>query len=479
MMKINLKGRFGSIYYNFIFNKIHLKKYYNNIIMLIILLLFIFNFASALNCNVSQIHIAQGFDYSSMTISWMTEDNCLSNVIYGKNIENLENILDGSSSSYEFYYDKIGIPNYYKSGFIHHVLLPNLEPLTQYYYKCGDLILQKTSNILSFKTLPKTGDNTKIRFGVIGDIGQTINSVSTINNLLKEDIDMILHSGDLSYADCDQDLWDSYGEMIEPLASSKPWMVCPGNHEIEFNGSDYMNLFTAFESRYRMPHFREATFGDIIIKSAINPRTGLPYCTPSIFQMEYNFGNSFFSFDSGMAHIIYLNPYTNSSPTSQQYNWLQNNLKLVDRHITPWLIIVMHCPWYSSNVNHYADLQTVQMRQSMEDLFYEYNVNIVFNGHVHDYERTYPVYKNVTDNNGPIYITIGNAGNFEGLSNDYFEQPVWSAFRNGTEYGYGILTIINDEKMLWTWYTNTGYQMIFRDETIICNSIYKDIKCKM
>ena len=137
----------------------------------------------------------------------------------------------------------------------------------------------------------------------------------------------------------------------------------------------------------------------------------------------------------------------------------------------------MHCPWYSSNVNHYADSQTILMRESMEDMFYQYNVNIVFNGHVHDYERTYPVYRNETDIHGPVYITIGNAGNLEGLDNKYYEEPKWSAFRNGTEYGYGKLTILDEKRFLWKWYINTGKQMFPRDETIICNSIFEKTKC--
>lgn len=288
---------------------------------------------------------------------------------------------------------------------------------------------------------------------------------------------MILHTGDLSYADCDQELWDSYGDMIEPVASLKPWMVCPGNHEIEFNGTDYMNLYTAFESRYKMPFLRQATYGDILIKSDINPKTGMPYCTPSVFQSEYNYGNSFFSFDAGLAHIIYLNPYTDSSPTSLQYNWLQTNLETVDRSITPWILVVMHCPWYSSNLKHYGDTQTVIMRQSMEVLFYKYNVNIVFNGHVHDYERTYPVFRNETDIHGTVYITIGNAGNLEGLDNTYITQPKWSAFRNGTEYGYGMFTIIDEKRLFWRWYVNNGLQMIFRDELLLCNTIFGDSRC--
>ena len=447
-------------------------------IFIISLFLFIKNIY-AFNCNVSQIHIAQGLNSHSMTISWITESNCFSHVVYGLNSKNLDTRVHGSSSNYDFIYKKDNVSKYYQSGYIHHVLLTNLKPVTKYYYQCGDLILNIASEIISFTTLPKPGDSiNRLTFGVLGDIGQTVHSQSTIKHLMNEKIiSMILHAGDLSYADCDQILWDSYGLMIEPLASNIPWMVCPGNHEIEFNGSDYMNLYTAFEKRYRMPYFKQAEFGNIIIKSDINPNTGLPYCTPSIFQSEYNFGNSFYSFESGLAHIIFLNPYTNSSPTSLQYNWLQNDLILVNRNITPWIIVVMHCPWYSSNKNHYSDTQTVYMKESMEALFYNFNVNIVFNGHVHDYERTYPVYNNKVNNFGPTYITIGNAGNLEGLDNKYYDKPNWSAFRNGTEYGYGKFTIINKNTAYWEWFINNGKQMFPRDEVLLCNSVFGSAKC--
>ena len=443
--------------------------------MTILLLLFLFlQNTNAFNCSVSQIHIAQGVNSNSMTISWLTADNCFSHVAYGTNNNTLVNMVHGSSNTYEFYYQN----KYYKSGYTHHVLLTELEPLTTYYYRCGDFMLNEISDVLHFKTLPKIGDNKEITFGVLGDIGQTKHSISTLNHIMKDTrVNMILHAGDLSYADCNQELWDSYGQMIEPLATYTPWMVCPGNHEIEYNGTDYINLFTAFENRYRMPYIKPPEFGDIIINSAVNPKTGMPYCTPSVFQTEYNYGNSFFSFDTGLAHIIYLNPYTNSTPTSLQFNWLANNLALVDRKITPWIIIVMHCPWYSSNFNHYGDAQTIQMRESMEELFYQYKVNIVFNGHVHDYERTYPVYRNITDIHGSVYITIGNAGNLEGLDNKYYTEPKWSAFRNGTEYGYGTLTIINQKQLFWRWYINDGKQMFPRDEVLLCNTILGTSKC--
>ena len=444
------------------------------------------------DCSVTQIHIAQGLTPSSMTISWVTKDDCLSRVAYGKDTKQLDNYMYGSSAIYNFtFIQESGLNNsnifYYQSSFIHHVSLENLKSDTQYFYACfndndngnGN---DNSKNINQFKTLPRPGNNKILTFGVIGDLGQTTYSVSNINQILNNrHISMVLNTGDLSYADCQQNLWDTYGEIIEPLAKSIPWMICAGNHEIEFNGTDYSRLFTAFEARYRMPSLKPAEFGKVAIKSDINPATGLPFCCPSIFQAEYNYGNSFFSFESGLAHIIYLNPYTSTNTSSIQYNWLQNNLEYVDRDITPWIIIVMHCPWYSSNVNHFNETQTFMMREAMEYLFLKYRVNIVFSGHVHAYERTYPVFENKLYKTGPVYITIGDGGNIEVLASDYFVKPEWSAYRNGTQYGYGTLTIFDKKMILWKWYKSTGIlkenQVLPRDELLLCNSVFGDTKC--
>lgn len=113
----------------------------------------------AYDCDVKQVHIAQGYDSTSMTISWFTTDNCFSHIAYGKYNNSLNNFVHGSSSTYEFQYDKISEPKYYKSGYIHHVLITDLEPLTQYYYQCGDFTLQASSPVLHFKTV----DNIMVR----------------------------------------------------------------------------------------------------------------------------------------------------------------------------------------------------------------------------------------------------------------------------------------------------------------------------
>ncbi|KAF3321775.1 Purple acid [Carex littledalei] len=56
--------------------------------------------------------------------------------------------------------------------------------------------------------------------GVRCDLGQTEWTKSTLAHISKLDYDMLLMPGDLSYADKDQPLWDSFGRTMQPSAST-------------------------------------------------------------------------------------------------------------------------------------------------------------------------------------------------------------------------------------------------------------------
>lgn len=58
----------------------------------------------------------------------------------------------------------------------------------------------------------------------------------------------------------------------------------------------------------------------------------------------------------------------------------------MDRSVTPWLIVVLHAPWYNTNYAHQGNGDA--MKEAMEGELYKAHVDLVVTGHVHAYERT-------------------------------------------------------------------------------------------
>ncbi|CAA0818846.1 Probable purple acid phosphatase 20 [Striga hermonthica] len=147
--------------------------------------------------------------------------------------------------------------------------------------------------------------------------------------------------------------------------------------------------------------------------------------------------------------FIHKEKFTSYDAGSAQYRWLQ-----ADRGKTPWLVAIMHAPWYNTINAHQGEYESSVMRESMEDLLYKASVDVVFADHVHAYERFVRVYKNKADKCGPVYITIGDGGNREGLATNYIDpQPSISAFREPS-FGHGQFQIANASHALWTWHRN-------------------------
>jgi hypothetical protein len=104
-----------------------------------------------------------------------------------------------------------------------------------------------------------------------------------------------------------------------------------------------------------------------------------------------------YSFDYGHAHFICLqiDGFSSYGPGSEQYSWLEHDLARAEQ---PWEFVFFHVPPYSSGP-HGSDLQ---VRTSLHPLFVQQGVDVVFNSHDHDYERS------VVD--GVTYIVTGGGG---------------------------------------------------------------------
>ncbi|KAK7378784.1 hypothetical protein VNO80_04231 [Phaseolus coccineus] len=371
---------------------------------------------------LQQVHIS-AVGQNKMRISWITDIPTSAKVWYGPSPSANASSATGTTSSYRFLL--------YNSGQIHDVVIGPLNPNTLYYYRLGDPPSSQTYN---FKTLPS---QLPIKFAVVGDLGQTDWTRSTLEHVAKSNYDMLILPGDLSYADLVQDLWDSFGRLVEPLASQRPWMVTQGNHEVEKIPLIHRTPFTAYNARWRMP-----------------------------FEESGSSSNLYYSFDVAAVHVIMLGSYTQFDSSSPQYNWLKTDLQKVNRANTPWIVVLIHAPWYSSNTAHQGEFESVEMKASMEDLLYQARVDVVFAGHVHAYERFTRVYKDKANSCGPVHITIGDGGNREGLATKYIDpKPEISMFREAS-FGHGILEVVNASHAQWTWHQND------KDEAVVSDSIW-------
>src|SRR5262249_28614365 len=75
----------------------------------------------------------------------------------------------------------------------------------------------------------------------------------------------------------------------------------------------------------------------------------------------------------------------------------------------PWKIVMHHKPTYSSAANHGSDLT---LRDQWGSVFDAQGVDLVVNGHDHDYERTNPMKAGavVPVRQGTTYVGSGSAG---------------------------------------------------------------------
>mmetsp|Transcript_23644 Transcript_23644/g.46291 ORF Transcript_23644/g.46291 Transcript_23644/m.46291 type:complete len:612 (-) Transcript_23644:88-1923(-) len=310
----------------------------------------------------------------------------------------------------------------YTSPVVHTVTLTGLAAFTTYTYSvAGD------RRNFSF-TMPPDADGTAYPFtlGLTADLGQTDIAARTVARLREallgtEGSSIVLLSGDLAYADGYFPLWDTWGRFMEGLASNTPVMTVGGNHEY---GSG--EAWVSYNARYPMPHAQSNSVS-----------------------------NLWWSRDVGPVHVIGLCSYAETSPGSLQYRWLAADLARVDRAVTPWVIVMMHAPWYNSNSGHRAEAEL--MRRDMEPLLVSNGVDIVLNGHVHAYERMKPLYKGCVTACGPVYLNLGNGGNREGAYLPWLEpQPFFSAFRAST-FGPAVLTISNATHAFYN-FTRVGCQ---------------------
>ena len=133
------------------------------------------------------------------------------------------------------------------AGQIHTALLADLPlPGTLLRYSCGTAgAMSGWRNV----TPPRIGGDT-VSFALLGDQGTIMRNINggmekynhtypgaifVRDQLLQTpDVDFVHVFGDISYANGNQPVWDGYGRDMDPLFSTVPGLMTPGNHDGEF-----------------------------------------------------------------------------------------------------------------------------------------------------------------------------------------------------------------------------------------------------
>ena len=200
-------------------------------------------------------------------------------------------------------------------------------------------------------------------FAVIGDSGTgSTDQYAVADRLVALDPNFVLHTGDVVYPSGQADGYDPYFfQPYQALLKRAPIFPTLGNHDVVTdNDQPYLDAFY-------LPHNNPAN------------------------------SEKYYAFDWGNAHFTALD--FNDGPSTAQLNWLQADLAATHQE---WRFVFYHQAIYSSGPHGYEPY-IIGKRAVLAPIFEANHVDVVFNGHDHDYERTKSI-------NGVIYIVSGGGG---------------------------------------------------------------------
>lgn len=175
-----------------------------------------------------------------------------------------------------------------------------------------------------------------------------------VDEIIKLEPGVIFHTGDLVENGLNLAQWTTFNQIVSGLMEIAEFYPALGNHEN--NSPLYFDNFT-------LPN---------------NER--------------------WYSVEKDNLHFIVLDSNSDCSISLEQYLWLENDLQNINENIK-FVIAIFHHPPFSTGP-HTEDEK--DLRQNIIPLFEQYGIDIVFNGHDHDYERS--LYNNT------YYIVTGGGG---------------------------------------------------------------------
>ncbi len=327
---------------------------------------------------VQRLPYIQSSTQHSVQIAWRSSAAAIGAVEYGETLDYGATVQEDSL------------------GWKHWLTLTGLEPDTRYFYRVtnnGAVVTEGDT----FRTARPVSDR-RASFLIWGDSGTGSATQYGVAALMEQQpVDFCLHVGDVSQSNGSE--YDNiFFKPYKNIVKSRPVFTSIGNHDTYFD-----QAATYQESFY------------------------LPHNNPDSTERWY-------SFNWGHVHCIALDSNVDFSIGSPQYTWLVDDLNSELRRQTTWTMIYFHHPPYSVGWDVWAGDTRVQ--QILQPLFETQGVDMVFNGHTHDYERGYL--------NGVYWIITGGGGG--GL--DVWGRDYSHVAKDIYEFHYTRVDVVGDSLRL-------------------------------
>ena len=277
-------------------------------------------------------------------------------------------------------------------------------------------------------------NSSKLTFAIVGDWGCTKDTKKTVDSIQDHNPEIVFSLGDTSYG-TDMNCWL---DIVKPI--SDKMKVTIGNHD---------------------------------------------YMSPTIFQQyKENFGSSgqYYSFDYKNIHFLMMSsestysagddPGFSDAKDTEQYEYVDKDLSQSSKNPdTKWIIVMTHRQQYSSHCGNHDSCDPIKkLRDTYHPLFEKYGVDLLFSGHAHNYQRTYPLSYNKINSSQPIINDNGKTeyispkGMFQivvgtgGIDFDRFtNQEPFIVFQQDSSYGFLNVDVAdNGNVLIGKYYSNDG-----------------------
>ena len=275
---------------------------------------------------------------------------------------------------------------------VYHATLAGLTSGTSFTYR----ILKDSKEVfMSDGRAPKTADQ-PYRFVAIGDIGaETPDQKALASRIFMLQPDYVVVPGDIVYesgliSEYRSRFWPIYNaDKVDtagaPIMRSIPFIAAVGNHDADSRDLDKQPDALAYHIFWDQPlngplgkeggPFVPELKGSDANKNAFLAAAGETY--PRMTN---------YSFDYGNAHWLVLDADTYVDWTNKELtDWVTKDL--ADAKGATWRFVLYHHPGFTSSIDHFEQ----QQMRLLSPLFEAGNVDVVFNGHVHNYQRSFPL----------------------------------------------------------------------------------------